>query len=519
MAGAVLVFVIAVLELRIARQPIQPYGDAAAAWIEHAVRLELIEDLRADPPANPWGLLVRSDGESHPPLLHLAHAGLGAITGHDPAIQARFAPLWLVLLAVSMALVGRALGDGRAAVGAFVGTLLLPALHGSATRVHYDLPMTALLWGAVAVLVTGIRTRAWLVAPLAGLLLFAAALTKWTAVPFGGLMLLGVLATPVGSLRSRIGLVLAAGAVAAAGIGAYLDATTASFQGGQLAVGAAGIGALPWYGARLVVAVLSPLAALALARLAISWWRAGRPGAGLVGITVIGQVAFLLAMVSVRDERFLLTLAPALVLLGALGWARTSDRRLDVALLAVLAGLAVDLHLGPGMLTGDSVEQRGWAAAARTANDHPERREAAWALLERWPTDRIALPGGIVDVGDIWWLRARAAQARLQGAPLPREVLVLNHVGLGGRDLWWPDPDSSPDAWEHERLGFSWDLLPDPVPATSSEVAAAGFPASIYEAFTPEVVLARLPADPEMPLPPGFALTARAADVGLFASE
>ena len=496
-------------QARIHRQPIQPYGDAAAAWIEHAVRAELVEDLRADPATGPWDLLVRSDGESHPPVLHLTHAALGAAVGHSAEAQVPWAPLWLLILAASMALVGRAIGGGAAAAAAFVGTLLTPALHGAATRIHYDLPMTALLWGAVAVLVTAIRGRSWWAAPVAAGLLFLAALTKWTAVPFGAVMLLGVALSPVGTRRARLSMVAAAAAAAGALIALYLSGSTQSFVGGQLALGAAGPAGLPWYLARIALAGLSPLGALAVAALAVPWWRADRPGVGLIGAVIVGQLAFLLIAVEVRDERFVITLLPALVLLAALGWAHRPDRSWSAAILAALALVAIDMHGGPGRTVEDSVERRGWATAASTPDDAPALRRATWDLVARCGATRLGIPGGITETGDVWWLRYRAALARLDGGGGP--LLILNPIDLG-RTLWWPDPDSGRDVWEHDALGFSWDRLPDPPPRGHAALRAAGIPLSVFDAFPPDAVLARVPLGEDTPIPRGFRRAAATAE-------
>ena len=505
--GGVLLLVLALLQVRIAMQPIQPYGDSGAAYIEHAIRVELVEQIRTGEHHGAWDLLVRADGESHPPMLHLAHAAAGVAVGHDAATQARLAPLWLVLLAGALALVGRALGGGRAAAAAWVGALLLPAAHGAATRVHYDLPMTALLWAAVAVLLTALGTGRgrWAAALIAGLALFAAALTKWTAVPYGAAMLLGVALTPVGSVRARLATVGGAAVLAGAGIAAYLAETTESFSGGTLAIGEAGIGSLGWYAVHGVLAVLSPIGAILLAGLAWRWWRSGRTGVGLVGAVVLGHLAFLVVMVSVLDERFLLTLAPALVLAASLGWSALpggARQRSGVAISALLSGVAVDMHVGPGWLTGDSVERRGWARAATTPDDEPARRAAAWRLVQDCGVQRLGVPGGIADSGDVWWLRYRSALARLNG--WDGHVLVLNHTLIAGRDLWWPDPDTNPDVWEYDALGFSWDDLPDPPPSTQEALSASGIPPSVFGAFPPDGLLVRLPLDPEVALPPLF---------------
>ena len=97
-----------------------------------------------------------------------------------------------------------------------------------------------------------------------------------------------------------------------------------------------------------------------------------------------GQGAFLLLRIPPTDERFVLTMAPALALTAALGWGKLSTATripISVVFIALSFAVAADFHLAPRdadsgpkraigeeglndlMLWGlnDSSDQRGWA--------------------------------------------------------------------------------------------------------------------------------------------------------------
>ena len=153
---------------------------------------------------SPWDILVTAD-RAFPPLMHLVSAGLGELVGHGATNAAATGLLWLLLLAVATGGMAAMLtGERRAGFAAATATFLVPALSGAAIRYYYDLPMTALLWASAAALMLGFHYRRAVVGGLtAGLLLAAAALTKWPALAFGAPLLLAVAVTPLRGTSAR----------------------------------------------------------------------------------------------------------------------------------------------------------------------------------------------------------------------------------------------------------------------------------------------------------------------------
>lgn len=538
-AGAVIAAVAALVIARMVLQPIQPYGDGGAAWIEHAVRVELVE-LRRGFEGSPFELLRAAEDQvvSHPVGLHAVTGLAGAITGHSAAAVLWTGLLWMLLLATGVGLTVRGLGGSPDAVAAAVaGACLLPAVHASATRYHYDLPMSALLWLAAGVLLTG-RSRPVLTSLSAGLLVGLAATVKWTAIPFGALMVLGAALSSWEAPRrwrkvAGSCLFAAVGCTAIAGTCLAISAT--SFGATSLAGGPTGLGLgrLIWYPLALVFGVLSLAWAATLAPPLLAWWRAGRRGGLLLAVVLLGQLGLMVALVPRPDERFALTAAPALVVAAALGWSGMSARgRRAAAVTAAVVGLLVglDFHLGPdapwsrrvqvladageqqpgltgGLGLGDSFEQRGWARRSGAFEDVDGLREELFAALVDCGAGEVGWLSGASDRGDTWWLRYRAALAAVEGAPLasPRRVLVPGRVA--GVDFWWLDPDALPDPAPWEARGFSFDLIPErppEPPATRAEqdflLAAMKIERDALGIFAPQVAVARVPLDDGGPL-------------------
>jgi hypothetical protein len=556
LAGAVVSAVVALVLVRVAVQPIQPYGDGGAAWIEHAVRVELVE--LADGFEGSKAALLRAAEDhvvSHPVGLHALSAVVGAVTGHEAGGVLWTGLLWMLLLASGVALTVRGLGGERAAVAAsFAGACLLPAVHASATRYHYDLPMSALLWLAVGLLLAG-RSRPVASSLAAGLLIGLAATVKWTAIPFGALMVLGAALSAWETprrWRKVAGSSLFAAVGAAATVGPYVAVSTTSFGSTSLASGGLVLpdpGRLLWYPLALILGVLSLGWAATLAPPLVAWWRAGRRGGLLLAVVLVGQLGLMVAIVARPDERFALTAAPALVVVAALGWAAMSRRaRRIVAVLAAVVGLLVglDFHLGPdapwnhrlrvlpdqgerqpgliasGLGLGDSFEQRGWARRGAAFEDVDPLREELFGALADCGRGELGYVSGPSDRGDTWWLRYRSALAALDGAPLapPRRVLAPGTVA--GIDFWWLDPDALPDPGPWEERGFSFDRIPDPPPEPPADragqdflLAAMGVERDALGLFAPEVVIARVPLPEGSPVT-GWRLAAQVGQVGLF---
>jgi len=482
-AGIVAAVVVVVMS-RISRSLVQPYGVDGAEYIEHLSRLEVLQAWRQlDGPGGLPAFLREADN-AFPPLLHILSLPVGAVLGHRAEDVLMIGPLWLLLLAVAMAMLASSLGGGlRAAAAAGCATLLVPALHGFATRYYYDLPMTALLWLGLAVVVLWRGDRPLLAGILGGLLLFAAALVKWLALPFAATMLIGVCLLPTArSLRARLLAPTIAVLLCAALVTSYLlligphnslmamlrDA--ASSPAADVVAGLAdsaegdetmGYGLiapdslrLAFYPLRLVTSVFSPLLMLVLLPLLVVWLRRGAAGLGLIASVVVGQGMFLLLLVPPLDDRFLVVLAPALVLGAALGWQQLSLRqRRGSAVLVVLFGMAValDLHTemnlpgaaearvlikegdrpgvsfrGPGVT--DSVEQRGWARVDSEGESRFRAREQLWSSLDRCDVQKIRVaPEDVMvgDSGDLYWFHYRAMYAWLEEEP-PTPMIMMD---------------------------------------------------------------------------------------------
>jgi hypothetical protein len=531
----VTVLLMSVIGWRMAAEPMQVYGDGAAQYIEHSARLEIQQALSGHQ-GNLLSSLQLADETlvSHPPGLHLATiaAVLGAVTSAEASLWT--APLWLLLLALALAWVARQLSgnSGRAASAAFIGTLLLPAAHGAATRVHYDLPMTALLWGCVATLIWAVRSRPVVGGIATGLLFILATQIKWTAAPFAVFMLCGAWLSalrPKSSASMRRAQVAAfiSAAVGGGVVLAYLSTKPTSFAAGSLALeGTLAAGqSLPWYLLSLVTSVYSPIGSLLLAPLLFLWAKSDRRAAALISCTVVGHLAFLVPFVTRPDERFLLTLAPALVLAAALAWSNLNPqlRRRGAATILVLLGVvALEFHLVPGSLglqqgellprhastpalgsrgpfLADSFERRGWSSRTSTPPDHSDLREVLWSALEACNPMELAVEEGPSASGDVWWFRYRSKLAELQGRR-SSPLIVLAPVQVDSARFWWPNPDTIPDSPSHfEPRGYSFDWVPssprsDGVPLTPEEaLLAEGLKPALLTEFQPQLGLARLP--------------------------
>lgn len=475
-AGLVLALA-AVVGARLWQAPIDGYGDSAAQYIEHLARLRLVLRIDQGVGPDPLSALVQLDG-LYPPGLHLLTAALSPVIGHTAEAAVGTGLLWWAGLALA---VGRCAATLRPGAGpwAVAATAAVPALHASATRYYYDLPMTALLWVAVALVLGAVRGRALLRGGAAGLVLAAACLVKWSALPFGLPLVAGALLV-LG--RADRGAALRAGLAAATvggglvglfvlggstSFGAMSGATfqppvgadagalarLAGLPGGEalramLLQAAALDGArLAFYPARMAATVLSPALALAAAPLLAAWARDRAPGWPLLLVGGLGTGAFVLLLVPPLDDRFLLTLAPAVALAAGLGGAALPARaRPPAAILGAVVSLLVagDLHLRPagqplhtqaGQLrddaldgrritwrpgAGSSWDLRGWARSDDARRDRTRLRAALDRRLSACrPADlAAAAPGSITAFGEDNWFAYRQALAALDGRTL-----------------------------------------------------------------------------------------------------
>ena len=448
---------------RIQAQPIQPYGSNGAAWIEHAVRLQ-VRDAVTCCGGSPLRILRRADDAaiSHPPGLHLLTSLVGEVTGHRAEAVLWTGPCWLLLLAFGVAACARRIsGRGDVAAFAAVGTLAVPALQGAATRYHYDVPMSALLWLSTAALLLARdrrgRSRARALAVGSGGLLFAAALVKWTALPFGLVMLTAAMAAeppaegPSGVRRLR--LLLLSGAVAGLLTIAWVLVAPTSFSSAWLATSFGEpwttsarleAGRLVWYPLALGRSVFSWTGALLIGLGLVVWLARGARSWRFVAGIVVGQWAFCVVVVGPLDERFLLTLIPALVLGAGLGWSSLAVgwRRGAAAVAAALAlAICVDFHFGGiGLGPEGSFEQRGWARGEAVEDPQLELREALWASLAHCIDRQLGLVEGVSERGDVWWLRYRSELAGAWGQP-GADPIVVRPAGR----RWRLDPDAVDD--------------------------------------------------------------------------
>ncbi|MEE2827816.1 MAG: hypothetical protein VX498_01395 [Myxococcota bacterium] len=463
---------------RIARTPLVPYGTHGAQHLEHSARLAALWNWRHREGLS-WVEWIRNIDGDYPPLLHLLTSIPGAVTGHAAESVVWTGLLWLLALAGLVAWTTKMVSGRRdAAWAAFVGTLLVPALPAVATRYYYDLPLAVLAWAAAAlVLLTWDRRmlHALLGGLAVGLIITAAALVKWTgaiAVPF---VVIAAFATPrcIGSerrwrLRPRLLALVTAVAIAALcsyavicllgedsslrrsmdrmwpGVGtAFLEGGTPHFteafnallSGRGSGSGSRESASFFFYPITLVTAVLSPLLALVCLPLFLRWFRRGRVGWQLIGISGLTTWAFLHFFVGPHDERFLLSIVPAVVIAATLGWASfEGPARRVLASAVILAGLSVsiDYPYGPvrgfsvpiplpapkeygvlqarGLGLADSYERRGWS---RFDSDNPNNqlrqaaRDRLWTLVSACGFESEALrdaPAGAAPFGELYWL-------------------------------------------------------------------------------------------------------------------
>ncbi len=491
-------FVAAVVWSRLPRQPLATYGNNGAEWIEHADRVSLGHSLASwfAEPYSPIELVRTLDG-SFPPLLHLLSA---LLPGSSAQSVVWAGMLWAGLLAASVGVVAFRLADRRAGVAAAVATLLLPAVHGSAARYYYDLPMTAMCWAATAALVSRwdrpLKTAWRLPAALA----VAACLLKWTAVPFLVVLLVAaVLAVDRGNAATVLGrlaipkhrtAVLGACLLAWVALcGIYLavagEENSLAFMAQESGVvasdtDATGAPAEPagpvraalrrivdpgepmwmrgvYYAAGWVLSTCSPLLALALVVLLGIAALRRTCGAIFAALVAGGHLSFLLLFVQPIDDRFLLTMTPALVLGAVTGlhslpapWARWIGR----GLLGIAVLVTIDFHHGQpsgltrafsaqplllgrrpilqppqgrGLGAASSTLQLGWSRSDETLPVRLPLREAVWSRLQDCAPAQFAAVDEqpvFAPEGDASWFeyRSRLASSALDDA---QSVIVL----------------------------------------------------------------------------------------------
>lgn len=385
-AGGVALLVTAAVWMHLAAAPPQPHSVHSDEYIEHAHRVMLLHEFRAGLWAHPIEWLRLADND-YPPGIYLVAVPLSLLFGPEAAHIVWAWMGWVALLGLAMAWVVRSLGGSREArAAAFAAAFLIPAVPAAAARMHYDVPMTAMVWIAFGAALGTWGRESWregvLGGVLTGALVVGACLMKWTALPLAGVALAGAaFSGPAGdrvaSFRKRVPAMLATILTLCVGLGLFLSISSESLdlmsmtftQGEQTKMGGA-LGALPlpvaravsqfgtqapllptwltFYGLATLFMVLSLPLGLLVVCLGGRWLVGDRRGWLPLGLFLVGGLGFLTLSVPIADARFVLPLTPIPVVAAVLGWStlRRGSRR-GVGILIVLVGLTVtaDFHL------------------------------------------------------------------------------------------------------------------------------------------------------------------------------
>lgn len=476
---------------------VDTYGDSGAGYIEHLERVRVLSRVSQTGPL--LDRLRAADG-LYPPGLHLLTAPASIAAGHTPESVAVVGVLWLVLLSAAVGLITRRLAPKAGSLAA-LATLLVPALHGVAPRYYYDLPMTALVWTAAAILV-GPGHGAWRGVG-AGLVFVLACGVKWSALPLGASVILAglMLRDPKHHQRTAAvaGLVITGPLLAllltqSTSFGSMGGATFQPPPGSALpdwaaqlddlqpglghAVGSAwvqitttGLDRAGFYASRTVTTVFSP-ALLPFFALGFSaWGRRGAPGLQAMLVAAVPVVVFVVLAVPPLDERFLLTVVPAVVVPAAIGLHTLGRARRTVQLAAALTGVAVavDFHTGQPLRAGvelspaqrghmaplrfgvsTSTDARGWARRSDLPDHRNSLRKSILGVVSACDARSITAADRLVQpTGDLNWWTFEVEREAFAGGP--RRAYVPIGSGLGPLpsppDLaLLPDPT---DAWGH----------------------------------------------------------------------
>jgi len=496
--------VVGLLLRRLSLSGLQSYGADGAQYIEHTARLRILKMWQQMGDAGAWRFLFDADA-AFPPVLHLLTLPGGMLVGYTAEAATATSLVWLVLLAAITGWLAHRLSRSEAvSAAAAVGVFLTPALHGYAARYYYDIPVVTLTWLAVAFLIAGRDRWPLRCAVLVTVVFSAAVLTKWAALSFGPPLLLAALivrsrprplageAADEGLLlnwRSRVVVLLLVVVAVALLLSLYLqmsgaENSLASMSRTAFVVGgatqgvpgsAADLGTVlgsaisegvqrwgelsseqrTFYPLRLVTSALSPLLALLALPLLLVWLVASRLGSSLLVLPLLVYGGFLVLLMPVLDDRFLLPLLPALLLGCAFGWAELSRPwNVRVAGLVVVFGLVVflDFHFAGansfnqerliahphqevvpptwarGLGASSSVEQRGWCRADRQLPSGRSFRAALWEQVRVLQPNYLGVPGQheLIDPwGDLEWWRYRGLLDQISGPRRGPEVIAI----------------------------------------------------------------------------------------------
>lgn len=459
------------------------YARTGSDWSHHQIRVWMALEL---PRVRFGGFLnwLTEGDHDFPPLIHAIGAPAGYLVGHGEAAVSRLGVLWVLLLALAVGSTVSSLTDSkRAGIAAFVATVLLPPFHAASLNYYFDLPMTALVWTSIAILIGLQDRRPILAGLLAGGFFFLSGLAKWSALPMAPPVLLGILlCSRPGSaplLQQWKGRLLCATAMGLSTLGllaGYWKLSTRSwnrmmhmtygtdldpsseFLHSSTAMDAVGgiLSGLPtlfdpsrhldaepfaFYSIRGVFCFLSPpLAVVLFALLAVWLWRS-RSAWPLLAVTLMGYLVLFTVVIPTLDERFLLTPGPVLLVLMVLGW-RTLPKPVAavtaIAYIAIALWVAWDFHHGavdndPGVGGDASTQPTGefsriWAEVSgmRQGIGLQSASDAQWAWMRRDQPQPTYLA-----LRELLWKELTACGAKV--------LLVedqLTRTGLN-EGLWW----------------------------------------------------------------------------------
>ncbi len=506
-AGLIAALVAVVVWLHLGVEPPQPHSVHSDEYIQHAHRVMLLQELRAGMWAHPLEWLRLADID-YPPGIYLVAVPLSLVFGPEASHVVWSWMGWVVLLGVAMASVVRGFGGAREArAAAFAAAFLIPAVPGSAARMHYDLPMIAMVWLAVGAALNTwnreSRKEAILGGVLTGVFVVGACLMKWTALPMAGAGLIGAACSGprmgrVASFRRRVPPMLATLLTVGVGLALFLSISSESLelmsltftQGEEsrmdglfgllptpLARPLAQLGIqlpllptwLTFYLLSLVFMVFSPVLSLLVLGLAIRWLAGERRGVVPLGLFLVLGLGFLTLNVPIADARFVLPLAPIPAVAAVLGWSmlRPGLRR-GVGLVTVLVGLAVavDFHLLD--VAEDPQGQIVWRKQLR---DHPGE------VMHRG----LGLASSIKDRG--WVRRDEALPHRL---PF-REALWRTRLACGAEHL-----GVSPDLITYGDDRYWWAYRASLAGLRGEKTPGVGPPSEICEMQNPDAELAKV---------------------------
>jgi len=457
-AGATL---LVILLTRILQQPLQPYRTAKVPFVQHGIRMRALNSFEELGSWNPMAIYAAVDGD-YAPGVHLVTFFWGAIFGHSAEAVVPSALCWLVLLAVTIALVARRLGasqHGALAAGLF--TAVMPCVHGAATIYYYDLPFLALVWLSVLCLLPRPGGRPLIMGLGAGMAFAAACVAKWSALPLGAPFLVGaVLVGARDARRERATATLSCVVTISVLLTIVLLSSDASLQDTLRSQADSSTTEESIFGLRtktgdllpraaylathFITAALSPLLAIPLLGLGALWLIRDRRALPLVALGSAGSIAFAALLAADEDERFLVPAATLLTLCAglALDHLKSAEWAHKIAALTVVGGLlvALDFHHAerapwnkelvlfsfdtpgkdPARMRGfgavSSIEALGWNRRDETPDVPEQLLDSLAATFAEDPGSQVLVTPSAEDVGvHSVWFEYRHLLARRSG--------------------------------------------------------------------------------------------------------